>query len=613
MRFLRDLWPLLDRRTRRRLGVGVVSAAVVAILDTVGVVLIFPLTRLLGQLDSTVVPSDLRFLSDLTGVRTPTGLAVLLGVSMVACFVGKGVLALATLRFTLTTSLNAEAVTVRDLLTGYLGASLEFHLGHNSAELQRTIQESTRRIFQEALVTAVPALGDRLIIIAVAIALVVLAPIEALVGACSMAVVIWFYRQLTVKRTIATSSDMLEQTRRSFQYVQQALGAVREIQVSGRVDYFTTKLLAVRERVADRQRTITLTEMLPRYYLELGTIVVASLVGTVAFVRHPSSTAVALLALFLGAGLRLLPSLNRMMVATAKANTAGPHLQQLIAELAEIREDQGVALDSAAVTENSGEPFRRLELRDVGFRYRGRTRRAVDRVSFTVNRGDRLVLVGRSGSGKTTTLGLLLGLLDPAEGEILVDDVPLSGGRTTWRGRLAYVPQETAILDATIEQNIAFGIHEHEIDRARVHEATELAQLTDVVRRLPHGLETLVGEGGSALSGGQRQRLGLARALYGRPEVLVLDEVTSALDGETEARVLDVIDRLPSDMTVIAVSHKPAAMRRFRTAVLLVDGAVAASGPVQAVLASSHYISESDENGASSHLVAHSTMEQSRA
>ena len=583
-RFLRSLWPLLSPSAHRRIRWGTAGAALVAILDAVGITLVFPLARLMVSLGEDSLPQELEGLGEVTGISDPGDLALVLAVATVTCFVLKGMLALQLLRSTLRTALDAEAEMAARLLAGYLRAPLVFHLGRNSSELQRTIQESTRRVYQEALVTAVPAMGDQLILVAVAILLLVIAPLEAVVGACFMVGLVAVYRRLSAQRASASSDELLIQSQRSIQYVQQALETVREIRIAGREDYFVDELLTVRERVAARQRTLTLTELLPRYYLEMGVVLGAGLVGAVTFWHRPGAEAVAVLTLFLAAALRLLPSLNRTLVAETKARVAEPHLARIVADLAELEDESSGPGDDGADAFPLNERFAALELDNVRIQYRGRSESALDGVSSTVRRGERVVLVGRSGSGKTTALNAILGLIDPDAGRVLVNGVDVRERRRTWHRQLAYVPQDVVILDTSLLANIALGVAPEDVDRRKVEAVLAATQLTEVVRDLPGGIEGTVGEHGSQLSGGQRQRLGLARALYQTPDVLVLDEATSSLDTATEAHILDILDGLGPSITIIAVAHRQQAIERFDKMIVFERGRVVAAGDLDEVL-----------------------------
>jgi ABC-type multidrug transport system fused ATPase/permease subunit len=215
----------------------------------------------------------------------------------------------------------------------------------------------------------------------------------------------------------------------------------------------------------------------------------------------------------------------------------------------------------------------------VSFTYPGATRAALRDVSITIRRHESIGLVGRSGAGKTTLADLVLGLYQPSAGHVAADGVVLDPARLPgWRRRVGYVPQSVFLANATVRQNIAFGLDSDEIETARVHEAAHLAQIDEFVTRLPDGYDTLVGERGVKLSGGQRQRIGIARALYHRPDVLVFDEATSALDGLTEDAVMEAIRRLCAQHTILLIAHRLRTVKACDRVIMLDEGAVVAQG-----------------------------------
>jgi ABC-type multidrug transport system fused ATPase/permease subunit len=231
-------------------------------------------------------------------------------------------------------------------------------------------------------------------------------------------------------------------------------------------------------------------------------------------------------------------------------------------------------------------PFvRTIEFKKVTLRYPGRDRPAVDRVSFSIPRGCRLGLVGRSGSGKSTSIDLLMGLLEPDAGEILVDGRPLDDRtRRMWQRQVAHVPQEIFLSDASFLENIAFSVAPEEIDHARAREAAARAELAEFIEGLPEGYAASVGERGVRLSGGQRKRIGIARALYKQASVLIFDEATNGLDHETEQAVLAAIAALPRDLTVVMVTHKVSTLAFCDRIVRLEAGRVRAVGTYDEVL-----------------------------
>ena len=197
-----------------------------------------------------------------------------------------------------------------------------------------------------------------------------------------------------------------------------------------------------------------------------------------------------------------------------------------------------------------------IHIKGLSFEYEDGDKKILDDISFDINKNTSVAFIGASGAGKTTLADIILGLLAPTSGDILVDDKSLKDHMDEWHRTVAYIPQSIYILDDTIRANIAFGIPKEEIDEERLDQAIRRSQLSEVIENLPEGLDTVLGEGGVRFSGGQRQRIGIARALYNDPKVLVLDEATSALDNETEKAVMESIDSLHGEMTLIIIAHR---------------------------------------------------------
>jgi ABC-type multidrug transport system fused ATPase/permease subunit len=225
-----------------------------------------------------------------------------------------------------------------------------------------------------------------------------------------------------------------------------------------------------------------------------------------------------------------------------------------------------------------------LVCEDVTFAYEPEARPAISRIHLRLAAGESLGIVGATGSGKSTLVALLLGLLTPTSGRILVDDTPLTGRERAWQRLIGYVPQDPYLLDDTVRRNIAFGVPDALIDDQRVARASSLAQLEELVRQLPEGMDTPVGERGARLSGGQRQRVAIARALYGEPSVLVFDEATAALDPQTEREVTKAIATLHGTRTLIVIAHRLSTVQGCDRLIFLQDGRVAAAGTYDELL-----------------------------
>lgn len=566
----KTVWSLIEHREHRPLRFGMVMSGLLAFLDMIGIAMILPVVMVLFQPEGSVASGPIRWISDWTGIESTNTIVIILAVAMVAMFMARGIGAIVIVRSTLRATMRAEATLAARLMRSFLAAPLQFHVDTNTAAMQRTMGESLRQVFEDAMVVVVPAVGDAAVIVLVSVALLIIAPVESLVGGVCLGLVVLIYQRTAGRQAEYMSEQLVERQRDSLAYIQQGLGAVREIQLRGAIDQFADDLLRVRSEMAGHQARIQLVHYLPRYLMELSMIASAGLVGAVAFLRHPADRAVAILAVFFAAVIRILPSLNRVMQAHMRLKVAEPNVRLVEEVIREFgRFDERDAVDQSPLA--SGDRFNSLLIKDLAFRYESNPVPVLEHFNLQIERGDYIGIVGPSGSGKTTLLNLILGLLEPTCGELRVNDVQMAQCRCSWQRRIGYVPQDVAFLDSTISNNVALGVNPGDIDPDRVRRCIDVCQLGPFVDSLELGLDTPVREAGRGLSGGQRQRIGLARALYHEPEVLVLDEATSALDPNTEAALLDAIDALGSDLTIVVVAHRPSTVARCRRVVNLGD------------------------------------------
>ncbi|MGE0765712.1 MAG: ABC transporter ATP-binding protein [Hyphomicrobiaceae bacterium] len=353
------------------------------------------------------------------------------------------------------------------------------------------------------------------------------------------------------------------------QAMQEGLGGIRDVLLDRSQAVFLEVYERAERDMRDARYSTQFAAQSPRFIVEgLGMIVVATVACMLSSGPGGLVAAIpALGALALGAQ-RLLPMMQIIYIAWALSTAS----RQVLVDVVTMLQRQ-VPLSSPR-----GEPliFRDvLELDHVGYRYAGAGHTALAGVNLTIPCGARIGIAGRTGSGKSTLMDIIIGLLEPTDGEIRVDGVALAAdNRRAWQRNIAHVPQAIFLSDASIAENIAFGVRPAEIDHGRVRSAAEQAELGEVIAALPNKYATLVGERGIQLSGGQRQRIGIARALYKQASVLVLDEATSALDNETEASVMRAVNRLDRRLTVLIIAHRLSTLRGCDQVILLEGGKI---------------------------------------
>lgn len=574
-----ELGAILEPDVKRRVALGTAFTVVLAFLEAAALLLVYPLVLTITALDDATIPRSARWLARVAGTSEPSQLALLTGVAAVLIFTAKSVIGVAYTRWSFRLLTIAEAKSRARLFGRYLRAPFGYHLEHNSAQMHRTLSDSLQRVYREVLTYFMTGVGDCLVLIAVSAVLIAVQPASAAVAIGFFVAVGVGYQRLLHGRTYQAAASLHAGLAVSHQLIQQSLSSSKDISVLGRQEAFEKRLLASELRLAPRHATLMLLSYLPRYYLELALIVGVAMMSSFAFAVYDSNQAIAVLGLFLAAGFRSLPSLNRLLVASSMIRSGAPSISQIyndVTKLAAARAPGPQSLRRHRVHTPPG-----IELRDVWFTYPERAVPALAGVSVVIEPGEMIGIVGASGSGKTTLVDVVLGLLFPDQGEVLLDEVQLL---EVDRSTIGYVPQHVGLLDDTLAENVAFGAPR---EASCLNTAIQRAQLEDLVSELPRGVETVIGEWGSRLSGGQRQRVGIARAVYHEPSLLVLDEATSALDAETESRLAATIDAMRGDITIIVVAHRLSTVQACDRLILMEFGRIVDAGSFEALAISS--------------------------
>lgn len=363
------------------------------------------------------------------------------------------------------------------------------------------------------------------------------------------------------------SQKFMKNTSLANKWLLQSLNGIKDVKVSHKEEYFIDEYAVYGRQAIDAEKINSVVTLLPRLLIEAVSVasVLAVIMGLLSMGQSLDKLMPQLTA-FAFAAVRLLPSTTRISGAVNSAAFQEPMLDNLIKNLNAAKDfeqqkqkEQQDELRRQEEAEKRGEQLtyeKQFELSHIHFRYPNAETDVLDDADMVIPAGASVGIVGASGSGKTTAVDILLGLLKPQSGSVLTDGRDIRSDYSGWLSHLSYIPQTIYMLDDTIRANVAFGLRAEEIDDAKVWEAVKEAQLGPFIDSLPDGIETKIGERGVRLSGGQRQRIGIARALYTDPELVILDEATSALDNETEAAIMESINSLHGRKTLVIIAHR---------------------------------------------------------
>lgn len=456
----------------------------------------------------------------------------------------------------------------------------EVHVARNSSEIINGISNKTGTVIH-VIVMLLNLISSSVMLSAIMIALLSFDPVIALAAFCGFGVIYAFIIWLTRSRLLINSQLVARESSHVIKSLQEGLGGIRDVLIAGSQAAYLKIYRDADHPLRRAQGNNLFISQSPRNGMEaLGMLLFAVLAYTIAQQSEGIAKAIPVLgALALGAQ-RLLPALQQAYVALTAIRGEQSSLQDTLALL-----DQPLP-DYAGQPAAEPLPFRKqIGLRQLSFRYSPQTPWVLKNFDFAIAKGSRVGFIGTTGSGKSTLLDIIMGLLRPTEGTLEIDGQPITArNHRAWQAHIAHVPQAIFLTDSTIEENIAFGEPEDHIDHERVRQAARQAQIADIIESWPEQYQTLVGERGIRLSGGQRQRIGIARALYRQADVIIFDEATSALDNETEQAVMQAINDLGEDLTILIIAHRLTTLKDCTQVVELGDGGIKRTGSYQNIV-----------------------------
>jgi ATP-binding cassette, subfamily B, bacterial PglK len=583
----RKLFTLFDARERRNFWLLTGLMMLVAAAEIVGISAVLLLLNVIAAPGTIETHWALSFVYDTLGFTNEFSFQIALAAT-VLCVVALGLAVKATGTYVMTrySTMRGYSISSR-LLSAYLRQPYPWFLQRNSAELEKNLLTEVDGLIARVITPSLRMVSNAMMVLSILAFLLIVDPVVTLFcgGGLGLGYGVIYLR--VRGQVLRVGNEMMQALEARYLVAQEATGGIKDVKVMGLEEVYVHSYSVEAYRTAKALARMGVVSELPRFILEgitFGTMV--SMILLLLFRNGGNVTElVPTLGVIAFATMRLLPALQQIYFGLVTIRSATPVLDTIVADFAASPPEKPQATLMSAPMQLKD----RLELSRVSFAYDSTDRPTLQEVSLQIPARTTVGIVGGTGAGKTTMVDLILGLLSPLSGDIIVDGTVITPENVrAWQASIAYVPQSIFLTDDTIAANIAFGVPKDKIDMEAVQHAARVAALHDfIVSDLPQGYATMVGERGVRLSGGQRQRIGIARAMYRNPTLLIMDEATSALDNITEREVMEAVQRIRTDKTIILIAHRLSTVQTCDTIFLMERGQLIAQGTYDELLATS--------------------------
>ena len=578
MKFLKKILYLLTSHERKRAFLLILMISVMAVLDMIGVASILPFIAVISNpdiIETNLYLNKLFLFSIELGVENSNDFLFFLGISVFILLVFslsfKAITTYAQVRFT---QMRQYSIAKR-VVENYLHQPYSWFLNRNSADLGKTILSEVGTIVGSGIRPLLELISKGMITVAIIFLLIIVDPkLAIIVGftiSGSYGLIFYFINNYLGK----IGKERLKNNRLRFLAINEAFGASKEIKVGDLEQIYINRFSDSAKSIAKIHASAAVLGQLPRFFLEGIAFGGIMLITLYLMKQSGTFTSVApIISLYVFAGYRLIPSLQQVYASFSQLSYVSPSLNSLCNDLKTLEKPKIIKVQNSIPLKKS------IELKNVYYSYPNQKRTAIENININIIANSTIGLVGTTGSGKSTTADLILGLLEAEKGRLEVDGKVITKENCkAWQRSIGYVPQHIFLIDDTIAANIAFGKKTNDIDQELVERAAKIANLHEfVLNKLPKKYQTTIGERGVRLSGGQRQRIGIARALYHDPQLLILDEATSSLDNDTEKSVMDAIQKIGNSKTIIMIAHRLSTVKNCDKIYLMENGKIKKEG-----------------------------------
>jgi ABC-type bacteriocin/lantibiotic exporter with double-glycine peptidase domain len=575
---LKKIINLLSTYEQKKIIILIILIFIMSLIDMLGVASIFPFIALLTNpklIETNEMLNYLYRVSSVFGINNVQQFLLMLGLVVLILLIIAFIIRLITIYAQNRFIYEREYSISKRLIEIYLNQPYIWSLSQHSANLSKNILSEVSQVINFSIYPFVQLISSSLATLALLLLLFILDPLLAVVTLLILLIcylIIFFSIKNLLKRI---GSECIKANEDRFKLVTKVFGSFKEVKFSGLEKVYINIYSKYSEKYANSQSKSKITSELPKYFVEvlsLGGLIILILVLLSRGIK--TELIIPMIGVYAFAGYRLLPALQQIYYSISNLRFSKPSLNLLSNEFKKLKyyEEE---LNHAPISITKS-----ISLNNVFFSYPNTNRIALKKINLSIPVFSKIGILGKTGSGKTTLVDIILGLIDPSQGELIIDgNIINSSNKRSWQKCIGYVPQQIYLTDSSVAANIAFRADTSDTDYKAVEEAAKIANLHEfIINELPQSYNTLVGENGSRLSGGQRQRIGIARALYHKPQVLILDEATSSLDNLTEKSVIEEIDKLKNKITLIIISHRLITVKNCDLIFLLENGEIKDQG-----------------------------------
>jgi len=569
---------ILDTDQKNHLIVILILVLFTIILETISIGLVLPVVTLLVNYDELIKYETAALILNFLNL-TDQNKIILYGLSLlVFVYSIKNIYLAFFTYYQAKFVFNLNLDLSKKIYFFYLNQPYEFHLEKNSSELIRNISNETGKVI-ESLGAIINLVTEMLVLICLIMLLIFIEPLTAIITFLVIGGAGFISNAITKKPIRNIGQERLTYQALVLKNIMQGLNSIKETLLMWKQNSFINQFNKDQFKLLDSTRRLSFINSLPRLWLEILALTGLLVISYIMLSQNFSvDKLLPVLSLFAAAALRMLPGIGKIINSFQVLTYCKPSVAIISKEIANIsfnKNYNNIYIKPNTKLENDNNFFSNnfeIDLRSINFKYPNTKKFILEDLNLTIKKGECIGIVGSSGAGKSTFIDILIGLLKPENGKILLDDFNINSILKRWQTNIGYVPQFVFLSDESIKNNIAFGVEETDINFERLNSAIEKSQLKEFIIKLPHGVNTIIGEQGARISGGQRQRIGIARALYNNPEILIFDESTSSLDTETENKFVEVIKTLQKLKTIIIVSHRYSTVKNCNKILTLKNG-----------------------------------------